>query len=183
MTKETKESGFGLIFIVLIASIAIASLWDKVQIISESIHYIFDPTIGKLLDWNLTIGMTLLVIIITIIMTLVQKYGTDQEKLKSLKEEQKIMNEEMKKFKDNPQKVLELQKKQFEFLPIMMKHSMRPIVYTGIPLILLFRWFMDYFSSVSLEGFKFFGFFSWFWYYLVASIIFSIIIRKIFNVH
>ena len=179
----TKESGFGLIFLVLIASIAIASLWDKVSIISKSVHSILDPLIGQLLNWNLTWGMTILVFIITIIMTLVQKYGTDQEKLKSLKEEQKIINEEMKKFRDNPQKVLELQKKQFEFLPIMMKHSMRPIVYTGIPLILLFRWFMDYFSSVSLEGFKFFGFFTWFWYYLVASIIFSIIIRKIFNVH
>ena len=109
-----------------------------------------------------------------------QKFKADKFDLRN-EEEKKKLQAEMKEFKDNPQKVLELQKKQFEFMPLMMKHSMRPIIYTGIPLILLFRWFMDYFSV--LPDFKFFGFFSWFWYYLILSIIFSSILRKIMNVH
>ena len=29
----------------------------------------------------------------------------------------------------------DIYKKSFEFFPLMMKHSMRPIIYTGIPLI------------------------------------------------
>ncbi len=49
---------------------------------------------------------------------------------------------------------MELQKKQFAFLPKMMKMSMRPMVYTAIPLILFFRWFMDYFTA--FESFRFF---------------------------
>ena len=181
MDNKAKEGGFGFIFIILIISLLIAYFWDKIPLISNTVHVVLDPSAGALLDFNLLWGMTFLVLIISLFMTFAQKYGTDQETLKKLKEEQKIIQAQMKEFKHDPEKVLHLQKKQFEFMPVMMKHSMRPIVYTGIPLILLFRWFMDYFAP--LEGYRFFGFFSWFWYYLVASIIFSSILRKIFKVH
>ena len=53
------------------------------------------------------------------------------------------------------QKMMEIQK---ELMPIsmkMMKLSMRPIVFTGIPFILTFRWFMDYFTVIGNP--KFFG--------------------------
>jgi uncharacterized membrane protein (DUF106 family) len=149
--------------------------------ISGTVHSLLDPSAGVLLQWDIVWGMTLLIFLISVFMTLAQKYGTDQATLKELKAEQKVLQAQMKEFKHDPAKVLELQKKQFEFIPIMMKHSMRPIIYTGIPLILMFRWFMDYF--VPLEGFKFFGFFSWFWYYLILSIIFSTILRKVLKVH
>jgi len=175
-----KEGSFHLIFIVLIASLAIAYFWDSIPIISNSVHSVLNPSAGVLLNWNVVWGMTILILIISIFMSLAQKYGTDQETLKKIKAEQKEPQEEMKKFKDDPGKVLELQKKSFEFIPLMMKHSMRPIIYTGIPLILLFRWFIDYFAVIP--GFRFFGFFSWFWYYLIASIIFSTIIRKFLKV-
>ena len=86
----------------------------------------------------------------------------------------------MKKYKDHPEKLMELQKKQFEFIPKTMKLSMRAIVFTGIPFILFFRWFMDFFTAIGDP--KFFGFLSWFWFYLIFSIIFSSILRKIFKV-
>ncbi|PIN94589.1 hypothetical protein COU53_02700 [Candidatus Pacearchaeota archaeon CG10_big_fil_rev_8_21_14_0_10_30_48] len=182
MNKEGESNAiFFIIFLVMIISLIIASLWNTIPVIKDSIHKFLDPSIGALLNWHPVWGMTLLVFLISIFMTLAQKYGTDQETLKRLKAEQKELQKEMKEFRDDPAKVLELQKKSFEFMPLMMKHSMRPIIYTGIPLILLFRWFMDYFSV--LPDFKFFGFFSWFWYYLILSIIFSSILRKIMNVH
>jgi len=182
MNKEGESNAiFFIIFLVMIISLIIASLWNTVPMIKDSIHSFLNPSIGALLNWDLLWGMTLLVFLISIFMTLVQKYGTDQETLKKLKAEQKELQKEMKEFRDDPAKVLELQKKSFEFMPLMMKHSMRPIIYTGIPLILLFRWFMDYFAA--LPDFRFFGFFSWFWYYLILSIIFSSILRKVLNVH
>ena len=55
--------------------------------------------------------------IIALLITLVQKYTVDQESLKKIKGEQKLLQEEMKKYKDHPEKLLELQKKQLEFLP------------------------------------------------------------------
>lgn len=179
--KKAKKSGFHLIFLVLIVSLLIAFFWDSVPIIKDSVHSILDPSAGALLNWNLTNGMLILIFLITVFMTVTQKYGTDQATLKRLKEEQKELQKEMKEFKDHPKKMAELTKKQFEFFPLMMKHSMRPIIYTGIPLILFFRWFMDVFTA--MPDFKFFGFFSWFWFYLVMSIIFSSILRKIFKVH
>jgi len=47
-------------------------------------------------------------------------------------------------------------------------------------LILLFRWFMDYFSAIP--DFRFLGFFTWFWFYLLSYMIFSGIIRKVLKV-
>lgn len=175
-----KEGSFKGIFIVMLIAMVIAFFWESVSWIRNAAHAILDPTAGILLNWNLTVGMSLLVILIAVIMTLVQKYGTDQKTLREMKKEQKELQVEMKKVKEHPEKMMELQKKQFAFLPKMMKLSMRPIMYTSIPLILFFRWFMDFFAA--MEGFKFFGFLSWFWFYLLGSIIFSSILRKIFKV-
>jgi uncharacterized membrane protein (DUF106 family) len=61
-----------------------------------------------------------------------------------------------------------------------MELSMRSAFYTIIPFILLFRWFMDYFAE--MPEFRFVGFFSWFWFYLVFAIIFSSILRKVLRV-
>jgi uncharacterized membrane protein (DUF106 family) len=180
MNSEGKEGGFIGIFIVMFASLAIAFFWDKVGFIKNGAHAVLNPTAGFLLNWNITIGMSLIILVISIFMTLIQKYATDQKTLKEMREEQKILQEEMKKYKNHPEKVAELSRKQLEFIPKTMKLTMRPIVYTAIPLILFFRWFNDFFAP--MVGFKFFGFFSWFWFYLLGTLIFSSILRKIFKV-
>jgi uncharacterized membrane protein (DUF106 family) len=59
---------------------------------------------------------------------------------------------------------------------------MRPLLYTAIPFVLFFRWFADYFSNPFFAAFRFFGFLSWFWFYLIGSIIFSSIFRKVLKV-
>lgn len=180
MDNEGKEGGFMGIFIVMFVSLAIASLWDKVPFIKNSAHLILNPTAGALLNWNITVGMGIIILIISLFMTLIQKYCTDQKTLREMKEEQKILQEEMKKYKNHPEKVAELSKKQLEFIPKTMRLTMRPIVYTAIPLILFFRWFNDFFDV--MVGFRFFGFFSWFWFYLLGTLIFSSILRKIMKV-
>src|SRR3989344_4008462 len=173
MDSEGKKGGFAGIFIVMIVSLLIAFFWDKVALIKNSVHFILNPTAGALLNWNMNFGMIAIVLAISVIMTLIQKYGTDQKTMRELKEEQK-------KYKEHPEKMTELSKKQMELIPKTMKLGMRPIVYTAIPLILFFRWFMDFFSTVG--DFKFFGILSWFWFYLIGTIIFSSILRKVMNV-
>lgn len=175
-----KRGSFKGIFIVMIISLMIAFFWDNSSFIKNSAHSILDPTVGLLLNWNITWGMTIIILFISVIMTLAQKYGTDQETLREMKKEQKTLQEEIKKYKEHPQKMVELQKKQMEFIPKMMKISMRPMIYTAIPLILFFRWFMDFFTLAGDP--KFFGFLSWFWFYLIGSIVFSSVLRKILNV-
>ena len=181
MNSEGKEGGFMGIFIVMFVSLAIASLWDKVSFIKDGAHAVLNPTAGSLLTWNITLGMSVIVLIISLFMTIIQKYATDQKTLREMKEEQKILQEEMKKYKNHPEKVAELSKKQLEFIPKTMKLTMRPIVYTAVPLILFFRWFMDFFALMG--DFRFFGIFSWFWFYLIGTMIFSSILRKMMKVY
>ncbi len=175
-----KEGSFKGIFIVMLIALMIAFFWESVSWIKNAAHAVLDPTVGILLNWNLTFGMTVIIILIAILMTLVQKYGTDQKTLREMKKEQKELQAEIKKVKEHPEKMMELQKKQFAFMPKMMKLSMRPIMYTSIPLILFFRWFMDFFNTMG--DVRFFGFLSWFWFYILGSIIFSAVLRKIFKV-
>ncbi len=183
MEKENKkgEGSFRPIIIIMLASLVIAGLWDKVPFIKNAIHAVLDPTAGALLLWNVSWGMTIIVILITLIVTLVQKYATDQKTLKELKEEQKSIQKQMKEFREHPDKVMELQKKQMALMPKQMKLSMRAIAFTGIPFILFFRWFYDFFAT--LDDVVFFGIFKrWFVFYIIVSLVVSSILRKILKV-
>jgi uncharacterized membrane protein (DUF106 family) len=171
-----KQMSFKWIFAIMLLSLVIASLWDKWAWIKNSVHYALNPSAGALLNWNLWLGMAIVVLVITIITTLIQKYTTDQKALKELRDEQKKIQKEIKENKNNPQKVMELQKKNMGAIPKQFKLSMVSIAYTGIPFILLFRWFNDYF--VANGNIKLFGFLGWFWFYLIASIIFSSLLKK-----
>jgi len=167
-----------LLFVFAIAAL-VALFWKQVPIIQQTVHFVLDPTAGALLDWSLTYGMLIIVFVLSLIMTFVQKYFTDQETLKEIKKEQKLLQAEMKKYKDNPEKLMELNKKSLEFIPKTMEITMRPLMYTMVFFVLFFRWFNDYFAAVD---FKFLGFLSWFWFYLIFSILFSTILRKVMKV-
>ncbi len=174
-----KEGSYAPIFIIMALSILIVSFWDQIPFLKSSIEYILNPTAGWLLNWNKTIGMFAIVFIISLLSIIVQKFATDQKQLKELRKEQKLLQEEMKKFREDPAKLMELQKKQMEFLPKTMKLSTRAILFTGVPFILLFRWFNDYFLANS---FNFLGFLPWFWFYLIFTLIFTAILRKVLDV-
>jgi len=179
--KSGKEGGFGIILIFMLLAFVIAGLWDKFPIIKKSIHVILDPSAGALLNWNISWGMTAIIFIITLITTLVQKYATDQETLKKLKDEQKEIQKQIKEFKNHPEKMMELQKRQMALFPRQMKLSMRAVAFTGIPFILFFRWFYDFFATLNNP--IFFGIFKrWFVFYILISLVFSSILRKILKV-
>ncbi len=180
--KENKkgEGSFKPIIIIMLASLLIAGFWDKIPIIKNSIHAVLDPSAGALLLWNINWGMVIIVFVITLLITIVQKYATDQKTLKELKKEQKELQKEMKKFKEHPEKMMELQKTQMKLMPKQMKLSMRAIAYTGIPLILFFRWFQDFFTNLGSP--KFLGFLGWFWAYFILAMLFGSILRKYLKV-
>ncbi|MCK5624636.1 DUF106 domain-containing protein [Candidatus Pacearchaeota archaeon] len=181
MDNQGKEGSFRPIIIVMLISLVIAGLWDKIPVIKNSIHAILNPSAGALLLWDVSWGMTFIILIITLIVTLAQKYATDQVALKELKKEQKEIQKQMKEFKEHPEKLMELQKSQFKLFPKQMKLSMRAIAFTGVPLILFFRWFQDFF--VNLGDVKFFGIIgSWILFYFIIAIIFGAILRKYLKV-
>jgi len=178
--KSAKEGSFTPLIIFMIFTLIFAGLWDKVPAIKKAIHFALDPSAGALLNWNLNLGMLIVVLIITVITTIVQKYATDQKALKELRVEQKDIQKQMKESKDHPEKVMELQKKQFAMMPKQMKLSMRAVIYTGIPFVLFFRWFNDYF--IAAESPRFLLGLTWFWFYLIFAMVFSSILRKWWDV-
>lgn len=175
-----KEGSFLPMILVMILSLVIAGCWDSVEVIKNSVHSFLDPSAGALLNWNLTWGMLIIVFIITLFTTLIQKYATDQKALKELREEQKLIQKEVEKFKDHPEKMAELSKKQLEFLPRTMKLTSRGLLFTGVPFILFFRWFHDTFTTMGDPVFL--GFMNWFWFYFIFAIVFGSILRKMLKV-
>jgi len=181
ISKKGKEGSWAPMIIVMGLSLVIAFAWDKLPALKNSVHAVLDPSAGVLLNWNLTLGMLIIVLIINILTTIIQKYATDQEALRELKKEQKILQEEMKKYRDHPEKMAELSKKQFAFFPRTMKLTSRAIMFTGVPFILFFRWFGDIFLAMEVTTgvpVRFLGFLSWFWFYLISTMIFSGFLRK-----
>ncbi len=182
---DNKAKGaFWPIILITAFSLLVALLWERVPFtfVKDAVHAALDPSAGALLNWNLTIGMLAVVFVITIITTLIQKYATDQKALLELRQEQKALQQEMRNNRDNPAKINELSKKQMEFIPRQFKLTSRTILFTGIPFILFFRWFYDYFANIPKESQLFFGFLSWFWFYLIFTLIFSGILRKVLKV-
>jgi len=111
--------------------------------------------------------------------TLAYKFLTDQRLLKSLKDELKGFQEEIKQNKDKPEKVVEVQKKAMEKNLKLMTHSLKPTLYTFIPVILIFTWLRDTYVD---KGAIFLSL-NWIWTYVIFSIIFSFMLRKILKVH
>lgn len=176
---------FAIMFGLLVLSMLIAFSWEHVPAIKENVHKFLDPSLGALLTWNLTWGMTIIIFLIALITTLLQKYFTDQKAIKELKDEQKELQKEVRELKHDPQKALEINQKNMqrsmEITGKIMQLTMKTTIFTIIPFILLFRWFMDFFVLVGNP--KFFGFMSWFWFYLIFVMVFSSIFRKLMNVH
>jgi uncharacterized membrane protein (DUF106 family) len=171
------------IFLVLIVSMIIAWKWEELTFIKEPVHMILNPSLGKLLAFNKYLGMILIAAILNLAITLLQKFTIDKETMKEIKKEQKELKESMKKYKGHPEKLMELNQKQFELIGKSLPLTMRPIIFTSIPFILLFRWFHDIFGADGfLNGTIYLGFMTWFWFYLLISIMFSLTYRKVFDV-
>jgi len=180
MDEKGSQRFMLIMFGMMSISLLLLFLWNSVPALKNAVGVILDPTAGALINWNLNIGSLIVFFIIALITTLVQKYATDQETLRELKKEQKELQKEMKEYKDDPKKMMEMQKNIWPTTMKIMQVSMKSSLFTIIPFLLLFRWFMEFFIKIGSP--KFFGIFSWFWFYLLSIILFSSILRKFMNV-
>jgi uncharacterized membrane protein (DUF106 family) len=84
--------------------------------------------------------LLLLVFCITMIITLIYKYTTNQSLMKDLKKELKEFQKEIKQLKSNPEQAMKVQKKMMQTNSKYMMHSFRPMLFTFLPIIILFGW-------------------------------------------
>lgn len=127
----------------------------------------------ELLQANPRISIIIISLIVTFFSTLITKWLTNQEHLRSLKARQKEIQKELKQCqKDGDDcKMKELQSEMMKITGTMFKSSFKPLFITFIPFIILLYWIRAIYTPVM-------GF-SWFWYYLGASLISSMIFRRI----
>ena len=119
------------------------------------------------------ISIIVLASAVSLISIVITKYVTNQNRLKELKARQKDLSKLSKEFRTDIKKVTEINKEMMELSMEMMKHSFKPMIITLIPLLLLFWWVGQTFSTILPK---------WIWYYIIAGIASSLIFRKLLKV-
>jgi len=97
---------------------------------------IFDPLLALPMVWVVVI----MAFIITFLITFIYKFTTNQSLMKDLKDEMKELQKEMKELRSQPEKMMVVQKKSMQTNMKYMSHSMRSMLFTFIPIILIFGW-------------------------------------------
>jgi uncharacterized membrane protein (DUF106 family) len=102
---------------------------------------LLDPIFDPLLYLNPGLAIFTVAFLVTVLITVVYKYTTDQKMMKELKQSLKDMQKKMREVaKKDPQKAMGMQsqamKKNFEY----MKHSFKATLYTLIPVLFIFIW-------------------------------------------
>lgn len=101
---------------------------------------LLNPIFSPLLNLPTLWAVVLLSFFISLVITLLYKYTTDQNLMKQLKEEMKEFQKEIKELRKEPEKAMEVQKKAMQTNMKYMTHSMRSTLYSFIPIIIIFSW-------------------------------------------
>lgn len=109
---------------------------------------------------------------ISLLISLVNYFVLDKEKMRKLKDRQKEIQKEMKDHKDNPQKLMELQKEMLSQAGETMKHSLKPMLITFVPILLIFGFAKGLFAPTAIAK-------TWIWWYIGSSLVGSIAFRKL----
>ncbi len=99
-----------------------------------------NPVLNPLLRLGSFWALVIVSLLVSLLVTLIYKWVTDQEEMKRLKTELKDYQKQMKESRDSPEKLVELQKKAMGVNMQYMKHSFKPTLITFIPIILIFGW-------------------------------------------
>ena len=155
------------------------------QTTNETIKTIFGHTIP--LTGNPTLDIFLVALVASLFVTLINKYFTDQVKIKALRKEMKDLQKELRKHvgKDH-KKAQEIQSKIMQKNLENMKYAMnfKVMLITMFPMLILFYFIKMYYSHLG-EFFTvpIFGWhFGWLGTYITFSIINSILLKKILDV-
>jgi len=101
---------------------------------------LLNPIFGPLLNLPTLWAVILLSFLISLIITVVYKYTTNQDLMKQLKDEMKEFQREIKELKKEPEKAMQVQKKSMQTNMKYMMQSMKSTLYSIVPIIIIFSW-------------------------------------------
>tara|TARA_Y100000310_G_scaffold342247_1_gene444596 strand:- start:14751 stop:15497 length:747 start_codon:yes stop_codon:yes gene_type:complete len=101
---------------------------------------ILDPIFSPLLNLPTLWAVIILSFLISLVITVVYKYTTNQDLMKRLKEEMKEFQREVKELKKEPDKAMAVQKRAMQTNMKYMMQSMKSTLYSILPIIIIFSW-------------------------------------------
>ena len=127
-----------------------------------------------LIQQNPRVSIIIIALGISLLITLVNYFFLDKEKLRDIKERQKSIQKQLKEHQKagNHEKVLQLNKELMGHAGEMMRHSLKPMLITIIPIFVLFAFIRNVYAETTIAS-------SWFWYYLLSAIAGSILVKKL----
>ncbi|HII65757.1 TPA: DUF106 domain-containing protein [Candidatus Woesearchaeota archaeon] len=99
-----------------------------------------DPFLGPLFRLPSFLALLIFSLLVSLLITLIYKYTTNQSLMKQLKGEIKEFQKEMKELKDKPGEVMRVQKEAMKTNLKYMSMSMKSTLITFIPIIFIFGW-------------------------------------------
>src|SRR3989344_7239240 len=104
----------------------------------------------ELMLLNPKVSIIAVSVLVTLMMIWVTKRFTNQNRMKELKEIQKTCQIKVKENRDNTKELAKVQKEMLNCSMELTKHSMKPLLFTFIPLLLLIGWLRVVFSETSI---------------------------------
>src|SRR3990167_3448590 len=101
---------------------------------------VLDQVFSPLLNLPTLLAVVILSFLISLIITVVYKFATDQNLMKDLKEEMKEFQKEIKELRKEPEKAMQVQKRAMQTNMKYMMHSMKSTLYSIIHIIIIFSW-------------------------------------------
>jgi len=115
---------------------------------------LLNPIFGPLLNLPTLWAIIILSFLISLIITVVYKYTTDQNLMKQLKDEMKEFQKEIKELKKEPEKAMQVQKKSMQTNMKYMMLSMKSTLYSILPIIIIFSWMSANFAYEPISAGK-----------------------------
>lgn len=114
------------------------------DVLTNLVNLLLDPIFKPLLALPPAWSIAIITFIITLLITLIHKKFSDQDRLKKIREDMKSIQKQMREHKNDPAKVMALQKQSMSMAGQQMKMQFKPMLITFIPIIVIFAWFSSH---------------------------------------
>lgn len=105
------------------------------------IDTIFDPVLNPIINYLGPLsGIIIISFIVALITTIIYKYATDQRLMKEYKDKLNDYQKQMKENRQDPVKLLDIQKSAMDINMKYMMQSFKPMFITFIPILIIFGW-------------------------------------------
>lgn len=111
---------------------------------------ILNPVFNPILNLGPFWAIILMSFLVSLIISIVYKLTTDQKKMKEIKDEIKSFQDRAKAEKEDPNKMMAIQKEAMSKNMEYMKMSFKPTLFTFIPILLIFGWMADHLAYEPL---------------------------------